>query len=72
MQDGDEMDLTPPILPNCPKCLHPTEGYDGDLFAGWVCPACGEVILIEEVTHPHWWASVTTGWKPEHGIAGRA
>jgi len=55
------------IRPNCPKCLHPTEPHLGEIFAGWQCPECGELVTIEEVTHPSWWASTTTGWKPEHG-----
>lgn len=67
--DDDEIDDTPSIRPNCPKCLTATDAYLGELFAGWVCPACGEIITIEEVTHPQWWATATTGWKPEHGYA---
>jgi len=56
------------VRPNCPTCLGPTDAYLGDLFAGWVCPNCGEIITIEEVTHPGWWANASSGWKPEHGV----
>jgi len=52
--DDDEIDDTPGYTPNCPTCLHQLEPYLGDLFAGWLCPKCGRVVLLEELTNPSW------------------
>jgi len=55
--DEDEYDDTPPIRPNCPACLHPMSIlYDG---SGWHCEADGQILLIDEVTNPGWWAKAT-------------
>ncbi len=50
----DEYDDAPAAVPNCPACLkRMTVLYDS---SGWHCEDDGEILLIEEVTHPSWWS----------------